>query len=331
MINRLFVISAVVALATLSGCGGSQPPIGAPGTTPQVSASGNVHQAPRSQRQFLYLAEYKSVNSTYEYQTAIVSYHDGHEIGEIANFGQMCSDSSGNVYIDNGSSVSEYAPGGKSPIAQVALPNGVYGFGCSVDPTTESIAVGGALVASSKPTGWLAVYPSLNGSPTIYTSTFMENFDFCGYDDAGNLFLDGYHDYSTWLNELPKGQSQFTVLYNVPQYATFGPIQWDGQYITVENAWKGRRHDLRMTIYQLSVSGSSISVVGETELDSPNGPDRAQYSWIQGGSVVKPFANTRKNNRIGLWHYPQGGLKPYKILKGFQYVEYPLVSTSYTN
>lgn len=322
-----YALTMGAAAAILAGCGGSQPPIGATGAmTAATARQGRSHR--RVMRQFLYLAEHKLVSSGFAYQTSIVSYPDGHDVANIANFGQMCRDSSGDVYIDNGSAISEYSPGGANPIAQVALPNEVYGSGCAVDPITGNIAVGGAQLESSKPVGWLGVYPTLNGSPSIYTSPFMQNFIYCGYDDEGNLFLSGYHDYGTWLNELPKDQNQFTIL-SAPHGPTFGPIQWDGQYITIENAWKGLRHSSRMAIYRLTVAGSSVNVVGKTPLDSPNGPDEAQFSWIQGNTVVKPYGSTSHNDEVGLWHYPRGGRKPYKVLTGFEYVDYPLISTSY--
>jgi hypothetical protein len=322
----------VFAALACAGCGGSQVGATAPAL---VAPPAHIYRSSRTKRQFLYLDEYKLVSGTQKFQTEIVSYPDGKEVGTLANYGQMCADSSGDAYIDNGSTVSEYAGGGESPIAQVALPSGVYGLGCAVDPTTGNIAVGGALAESSTLTGWLAVYPNLTESPTIYTSAFMVNFGFCAYDDKGNLFLDGYYDYEARISELPKGQSQFRLFYNSPpELNDFGPLQWDGKHMTLEGGYFTSGHSRKRrrgsAIYRLSLSGSSLGIVGTTDLDTPNGPDRAQFTWIQDNTVVKPYGNTKENDRIGVWHYPQGGPRPYKVLKRFEYIEYPLISITHS-
>jgi hypothetical protein len=118
--------------------------------------------------------------------------------------------------------------------------------------------------------------------------------------------------------ELPAKRENFLTL-SSPSALTYGPIQWDGSYITVELGRSLRKKE-PVTIYQLSVSGSSVSVAGEVYLNTHGGTE--QYSWIQGTLVAKGYNNTAKNNRIGLWHYPQGGSRPYIVLKGFEYVFY---------
>lgn len=132
-----------------AGCGGSQPPIGAPGMMPQASAI-----ATHAERGKSWMApEATSEDLVYVTGgcggTCVVSYPAGKIVGYL-NLGNglnagVCSDSGGNVYISNNresndSEVVEYAHGGTTPKATFDLP-GFDAAGCSVDPTTGNLAV----------------------------------------------------------------------------------------------------------------------------------------------------------------------------------------------
>jgi hypothetical protein len=321
MINR-YTLGIIAALA-FAGCGSQVAPTGMTGAASGLG-QGHVYRASGSKKQLLYLGEWKWVNSNRVGQTLVLSYPSGHQVATISNYGPMCTDASGNVYIETTTTVTEYAPGGTSPIAQASLPSGASGEDCAVDATTGDIAVCGTEGVSSTSIGWVGVYPSLNKSPTQFTDGRLRYF-YCGYDNAGNLFLDGFCYCDEAFSELPRGDGQFI---NFPGVFLYGPVQWDGQYITVENAWQGGHKE--MEIWRLAISGSSYSVVGTTYLKAHGGDD-AQYAWINGKTVVKPYGNSRNNDEVGYWHYPKGGSKPHRLLKGFEYVEYPLISTSYAN
>ena len=108
-------------------------------------------------------------------------------------------------------------------------------------------------------------------NPTIY-SHLRDDFAFCGYDNAGNLFLDGWIVRSQ-LWELKRGAKSVTLLHLKPYQFTVGQIQWDGQYVTVRNGQTGDIHRIR-------VSGSRAIVVSGTRFRDVH---EGGLSWIQGG------------------------------------------------
>lgn len=98
----------------------------------------------------------------------------------------------------------EYAHGGESPIGVFADPGGSPSA-CSIDPTTGDLAV--ASVRSSGTThGKLAIYKRARGTAKVYGDAAFRDMMFCGYDAAGDLFVDGIGSGSAFqMAELPKG------------------------------------------------------------------------------------------------------------------------------
>jgi hypothetical protein len=139
---------AISAAASLAGCGGSLPPIGA-GAVPQGRAI--TQQAAHDKSWMLPEAKRDSllyVSSSYA-TVAVFSYPRGRQVGTLTGFGGsdsqvgLCADRSGNVWIpDYTDTVREYAHGGSTPVAVVHDPN-VNVEDCSVDPTTGNLAVVG--------------------------------------------------------------------------------------------------------------------------------------------------------------------------------------------
>src|SRR5580692_8962641 len=150
-----YALCSCVAAAMLASCGGSQPPIGAPGSMRQTSAIATYIARGGSWM----LPEAKSEDLLYvtsEPDLTILSYPQGKVVARISgNYGDstICSDpNSGNVFVVNPSDIEEYAHGGTTPIATLSEPPG-YSFlaGCAVDATTDNLAVatgfpGGVLI-----------------------------------------------------------------------------------------------------------------------------------------------------------------------------------------
>src|SRR5579871_1307812 len=134
-----------VAVTLLAGCGGSQP-IGAPGAMPQSRAV--AAPAGRSGSWMLPNADAKSGALIYATGgcngTCVISYSNGALVGSLAtgtaDLSGACADAQGNVFIAVGSTVTEFAHGGTTPIKTLSLP-GNEAFGCSVDPTSSNLAV----------------------------------------------------------------------------------------------------------------------------------------------------------------------------------------------
>jgi hypothetical protein len=82
----------------------------------------------------------------------------------------------------------EYAHGGTEPISTLKDP-GENPESCAIDPTTGNLAVtnyGGA----SKP-GDVVIYGNPQRPPTLYSDREIYYYWFCGYDNKGDLFVDG--------------------------------------------------------------------------------------------------------------------------------------------
>ena len=102
-----YALSGGVAVALLAGCGGSQPPIGAPGAMPQTSAIATHADRGKSWM----LPEAKGEDLIYAVGgcggTCILSYPGGKVVGAITGYdggayeSADCSDAKGNVYIAN--------------------------------------------------------------------------------------------------------------------------------------------------------------------------------------------------------------------------------------
>ncbi len=305
-----YVLSSCAAAAILSGCGGSQPPVGALGAMPQSQST--LPGANLRRRGSWMLPEAKSEDLLYanvaDSKIHVYSYPGGKHVGTLTGIAtaNMCSDQLGDVFITSISSqIFEYAHGGTSPIA--TLSDGPYSpAGCSVDPTTGNLAVANSRGPGSRGFGNVAIFQNAQGTPTFYSDPNIYWYYNCGYDDSGNLFVDGNNEsFPAPFAELPKGSSTFTDITLSKGLADWGPIYWDGKGLGV--GWGDNSHT---TIYQVAVSGSTGTVVAATTLQMPQGPHRgiSWQFWLQGHTVLAPYTLRRSHYRnIGFWHFPAGG------------------------
>ncbi|MGC1336055.1 MAG: hypothetical protein WA812_11845 [Candidatus Cybelea sp.] len=226
----------------------------------------------------------------------VVSYPAGKLVDSISVSGELggdCADSAGNVFVTNNTEVLEYSHGGTSPIATLSLP-GDDAAGCSIDPGTGNLAV-----VFSESGANVAVFPDATGTPTTYESHIVSYY--CGYDNAGNLFVSGLNGHQAGLSELPVGKSTFSVLSINGTFDGFGQVQWDGKYVAVE----GRNSD-DIKVSRLQISGSIASVVGETRFKGKL--RNAFQSWIFGNRILIPYSSRGLQvNKISAWAYPKGG------------------------
>jgi hypothetical protein len=224
----------------------------------------------------------------------IVSYSTGTLVGKLSTGGiGVCSDRNGNVFVTDDTEVKEYPHGGTTQIGTLNLP-GNTAAGCAVDPKSGDLAV--VFIGQDDD---VAVFPNAQGTPTLYQSHIQP--DNCGYDNAGNLFVDGYNGGQAGLSELPSGDSQFTKLSINYMVGQPGKVEWDGKYITYEGRSPGQ-----LSVSRLAISGSAATVVGTTRF---KGPKRAFMSWLYKGSFIAPYYNRGgpRANLIGIWRYPKGG------------------------
>jgi hypothetical protein len=319
-----YPFGAFAAVALLAGCAsGSGPQVGAPlndssapGAVATMTRPGESpswiarpdHSRPWMARDakkhdLLYISDSFPYGSNDVY---VYSYPKGKLKGQLTGFNEpsgQCVDKAGDVFIANfgASQILEYAHGGTRPIHTIS-DSGYYPLGCSVDPTTGNLAVTNRLSTSFN-AGDVAVFANASGTPTSYTAPNFYYYEFCGYDDRGNLYIDGTTKGSALeYAELQSGGSSFNDLTLNQSIGFPGGVQWDGKHLAIGD-------QSAAVIYEFAISGSSGTKVGSTPLTGSK--DVVQF-WIQGKRVVGPDAGLAD---VGLYKYPAGG-SPTKTIKG---------------
>jgi len=231
-------------------------------------------------------------------ETYVFKYPGGRLLGTIpsGSFG-MCSDANGNVFVTRVGSIFEFAHGGTSPVATYKASGTAYS--CAVDPTTQNFAV--VVFCLSGCGDSIAVYrQNFEGPPQTYRDPKLHSMLYCGYDDSGNLYVDGYDKNNKFMvSELPAGAQSFNSFVFKENIGAAGQIQWDGSHMTLETRFLPK-------IYQLKLSRSHGEILSTTQLSGVG--SRASQSWIQGSAVIVPTGpGSKRPKLIGLWKYPQGG------------------------
>jgi hypothetical protein len=293
------------AAALVAGCGGSQPPVGAPGAMPQSRAIAT--HANRSRSWMLPEAKSSSllyVSTSDAGTVAVFSYPKGKPVGTLTGFQLpygLCSDKEGNVFVVDfkAQQILEYAHGGTAPIATLE-DMGNYPNGCAVDPVSGNLAVAGG--AEFYANGNVAIYENAQGSPTVYVDTFAD-FYYCTYDGSGNVFASGTDGQQFWLSELKKGAQALQDI-TARGINPIAAIQWDGTYLAVESP--SGSPDGPATIYQIQVSGSQATILNTIKLYTKQNtnPKRGAQFWIHAGRIANPKS---VHKGIGIWKYPSGG------------------------
>jgi hypothetical protein len=279
----------------LAGCGGS--PISFWGAMQQTSAIATHAERGKSWM----LPEAKSEGLLYVAtgdNVYVLSYPHGKLVGSLGIAGNnLCSDNQGDVFIPaaNGyDQIFEYAHGGDNPIQK--LDDGDIPLGCAVDPTTGNLAV----TNEGSGAGEVAIFPNAKEPSTWYRDPEIGTYGLCGYDDKGDLFVDGSGS-GTFLAELPDGKSTFRNYSLNRSFDVYGSVQWDGEHITLSNPTSEQ-------IYRLKLSRSSLKVVQTTQIDGWQNNYSGHWpyvqTWVQGASFI---AQSSTQAELGLWSYPKGG------------------------
>ena len=251
-----------------------------------------------------------------QHEVTFYTYPQGKLVGTLKNkdfylADGACVDEKGDVYIANYGTdqLFEYRHGGKKLMRTIVPPSGATG--CASDPVTGNLAIAG--------NGGLSVYQAARGTPTTYTDSAFEAYYYCGYDDHGNLFVDGYSQPGsghTILAELPRGGSalQTITLDQVIQWP--GQVQWDGKNLTIEDI--GGVSESNGAIYKFSIEGSRALKVSTIPL---NKSGVMHQSWIQGHVVLVPthcWPKSCYGSSVLFYRYPKGGNAFNNITKDVQ-------------
>jgi len=307
-------VLVVAVAATLSGCAsgnmGGSPPEAAL-RSPQTSHRASWISAPATNQNLLYVSDVGAET------VDVFSFPDGALVGTLTGFSEphgLCSDPNGDVFVadTNGLEILEYAHGGTQPISTLADTSSPVS--CAVDPKTGNLAVANSafpLLAS----GSIWVYKQAKGTPTVYKSNSAYNPYFCGYDDSGNLYVDGFNTNGQFqLSTLSSGSSSLTPISLSYEVGWPGAVQWDGRYLAVgdqiANKFVSERY--RNVIYQLSITNNAAKVIKTIPI---KGGEEVVQFWIAGKTVVGPDAIKED---VGFWRYPEGGRARSALTKFYE-------------
>jgi len=300
-----FALSMGVAAALLAGCGGSQPPIGAPGAMLQSRAIATHAERGGSWM----LPEASGMNLLYSATGSpgvvdVFAFPKGKLVGRLDNPGTigMCSDANGDIWIISALSsaqLSEFLHGGTKPIATLSLPAVPAAPTCSVDPFSGNLA-------AAYDGNWIAVYPHAQGEPMTYRTD--QAIHSVTYDSLGDLFSYGYNRGPS-IAELPVGGSNFTEFALDEGKARLSFAQWDGQHVAA-GALTGKIKTGDEVFWQLQVSTAGVTVVGTTTVRSYKSTGFSELGWIQSGTLIQP---NRSGSTAAFYRYPKGGKPNSKV------------------
>jgi hypothetical protein len=116
---------------------------------------------------------------------------------------------------------------------------------------TGNLAVTNVSTAYDYSAGDVVIYTNAKGTPTNYGDSNFDQYLFCGYDNKGDLFVDGINYGSAFVfAELPKGSKTLKNITLNQSFQYGGGVQWDGTYVAVGD-------QIAAVIYQFTISGSS--------------------------------------------------------------------------
>jgi hypothetical protein len=103
----------------------------------------------------------------------------------------LCVDKQGDVFVPHidTSKIFEYRHAAKKPKAILQDPHELPSD-CSVDPKTGNLAVTNTSMPYTG-RGDVLIFPHAKGKPRRYRDPEINSYQFCGYDDRGDLYLDG--------------------------------------------------------------------------------------------------------------------------------------------
>jgi hypothetical protein len=249
---------------------------------------------------------YQYVSDFYNSELVEFDYPKGDSsIGEISGLDEPQGECGDPLYgaakrdfwvVNSGSDdIDEFAVGGTGPIKILIEPTG-EAAGCAMDPST------GNLAATILGAGDIVIFTDASGTGTTVADGLASSY-FDGYDDKGDLFVDGITESDTYgVVEMAAGSSSFkaVTLSNTIEFP--GGMQWDGKYVTLNDQ---EAH----VIYGYACSGTSCKLKRTVSL---SGSGDCVQTWIGKGDVFCPDAG---NEGVEVYKYPAGG-SPIATLTG---------------
>jgi hypothetical protein len=312
-----YALSLGAAAALLLGCGGSQPPIGAPGPMPQSPAiathdeRGTSWMLPEAQSDALLYVSSATAVSVFSYpRGSLEKSLNGLELP----FG-ACTDPQGHVYVvdQKTQTIREYNHGGQRSIRKLTdSPN--WPSSCAVDPTNGDLAVSGGVGHGFGTSSNIAIFKNAKGPPTVYVSQYFDACRYCTYDDSGNLFATTGQSGVGVLAELAAGSSVIRFITVSKPFGESAGVQWVRGTLVLADATETNAGPA--TFYQVKVSGTTGTVVNTFQLSIGSGMKNVHASgvgfWVQGNRIIYSEVGYSQGTyfpeNIGYWDYPAGGM-----------------------
>ncbi len=302
-------------VAMLAGCGGSRPglmPPGAatePGSPPFARLAASMLARPDERRSWMSPDAKKRdllyVSDDTTYDVYVFSYPKGKLVGTLTGFsapGGLCADSRGDVFVPNvfKSTIEEFAHGGTSPIATLGDAPHSFPNSCDVNRTNGDLAVGNnASGLDGEGRGAIAIYRGAAGTPSFHKAMYHPYS--CGYDSAGNLFVDGegagFQNFQ--FGEVPASGKRYRRIKLNQTIALAGGVVAVGDTVAVGDVDGA-------AIYGFFVNGSSGVRVRTTRLP---GTTVAWEFKVDGTRVIVPNYDFYKQDSSDVlsYDYPRGG------------------------
>src|SRR5581483_9619378 len=229
--------------------------------------------------------------------------------GELTGFTSVtgvCTDRRGYVWVLDTNDVLawEFPHGGTTPIASLrpsgdSTGNPGVGKGCAVDTKSGDLAVAGAGPG-------ITVFRNGQNTDSTYWDFTLNEFDYIGYDGAGNVFVDGdaFSAPQFHLDELTKGSSNLSrVTLSGGTIGFNGGIQWDGKQLDIADAGSGALYQtngsaILATICTGNACQAQFFVVpNRTRLVDPD-PCSAStpiYAYPAGGAALKTVSGGQQD------------------------------------
>jgi hypothetical protein len=154
----------------------------------------------------------------------------------------------------------------------------------------------------------IAIFTDASGTASTYTDSSVREFNYCAYDDKGNLFITGQVNgpYQYAVTELDTSSATFKTVTLNKSVDFLDDLQWDGKYLAIDDFYETG------TIDRVQVSGSSGTIEATTSLSG------AQFygfwTWLQNGTFISPtYTGYDRDKLMDFWSHPSGGNPTKKL------------------
>ncbi len=196
--------------------------------------------------------------------------------GSIAGFKEpqgMCTDSHGDVWVTNTSTQQIFllTRGGRIHRALTDLQG--YPVGCAIDPNSGDLAVTNieGVTTSGIGSGDVLVYPHAHGTPTEYTCPNLYYYYFDGYDENGNILIDGVDGGSAFALCGGSTSSLAAIALGGGTIYFPGAVQWSHRYQYWDVFDQNCAGQDASCAYWVTVSGGDGAITGTTAITNYEG------------------------------------------------------------